>query len=59
MIFRPLPEDDPMQRKPDITLAKEKMGWVPRISLKEGLLKTITYFNDLLKNSPQSTVKPQ
>jgi UDP-glucuronate decarboxylase len=51
MIFRPLPEDDPMQRKPDITLAKEKMGWVPRISLKEGLLKTITYFDDLLSSN--------
>jgi UDP-glucuronate decarboxylase len=40
----PLPEDDPKQRQPDITLAKEKLGWEPKIKLEEGLAKTIEYF---------------
>jgi len=42
--FLPLPEDDPKHRKPDITLAKEKLGWEPGISLHEGLTKTIEHF---------------
>jgi len=41
---RPLPHDDPKQRQPDITLAREKLGWEPRITLDEGLPKTIEYF---------------
>ncbi len=49
IIFQPLPKDDPMQRKPDITLAKEKLNWEPVIKLEEGLAKTITYFDNLLK----------
>jgi UDP-glucuronate decarboxylase len=48
IIFKPLPADDPRQRKPDITLAKEKLGWSPWTSLEEGLKKTITYFNTVL-----------
>ncbi len=44
LIYEDLPQDDPMQRQPDITLAKEKLGWEPRVSLEEGLLKTIRYF---------------
>jgi UDP-glucuronate decarboxylase len=48
IIFRPLPADDPKQRKPDITLAKEKIGWSPEVSLDEGLQKTIAYFDALL-----------
>ena len=47
--FEPLPEDDPKQRQPDITLAKDKLGWEPKVPLREGLEKTITYFSDLLK----------
>ncbi|OAM92869.1 UDP-glucuronate decarboxylase [Pelosinus fermentans] len=47
IIFKPLPADDPKQRKPDITLAQQKLGWIPRISLKEGLTKTIQYFSNL------------
>ena len=47
--FEPLPEDDPRQRQPDITLAKEKLGWEPKVPLREGLEKTIAYFSDLLK----------
>ena len=48
LIFRDLPEDDPKQRKPDITLAKEKLKWEPKIQLKEGLPKTIKYFDEIL-----------
>lgn len=51
---KPLPADDPMQRKPDITLAKEKLGWGPKIKLDEGLRKTIEYFDDLLKSHQSS-----
>ena len=46
--FRSLPADDPKQRRPDITLAKEKLGWQPTVPLKEGLVKTIAYFDHLL-----------
>ncbi|MDF7822463.1 SDR family oxidoreductase [Pontiellaceae bacterium B12227] len=49
LIFEPLPADDPKQRKPDITLAKEKLGWEPQVQLREGLAKTIEYFDGLLK----------
>jgi len=45
----PLPEDDPVRRCPDISLAKEKLGWTPAIQLKEGLERTIPYFDQLLK----------
>ena len=45
---RPLPSDDPTQRQPDISLAKEKLGWEPVIKLEEGLKKTIPYFESLL-----------
>ena len=45
---RPLPVDDPTQRCPDITLAKERLGWQPSINLEDGLKKTITYFKGLL-----------
>jgi UDP-glucuronate decarboxylase len=44
IVHRPLPQDDPLQRRPDIRLAKEKLGWEPRIPLEEGLVKTIAYF---------------
>ncbi|MCW5200450.1 SDR family oxidoreductase, partial [Desulfobulbus sp. F4] len=49
LIFKTLPQDDPKQRQPDITLAKEKLGWEPQISLREGLLPTIAYFDDFLR----------
>lgn len=49
IVFNPLPEDDPKQRKPDISLAKEKLdGWKPEIQLEEGLVKTIDYFKRYL-----------
>jgi len=49
--FLPLPQDDPVQRRPDISLAKAGIGWWPQISLEEGLLKTIDYFRQVLKNT--------
>jgi len=51
LIHLPLPQDDPIQRKPDITLAKSKLNWEPKVPLDEGLAKTIAYFTNLLKNS--------
>ena len=45
-----LPNDDPKKRKPDISLAKKLLNWEPSISLEEGLIKTIAYFEKLLKN---------
>jgi UDP-glucuronate decarboxylase len=50
IIFNPLPQDDPVRRKPDISLAKEKLLWEPCIKIEEGLKKTITYFDEILKN---------
>ncbi|MBS0189357.1 MAG: SDR family oxidoreductase [Planctomycetes bacterium] len=47
LIQRPLPADDPTQRQPDITLAKAKLGWQPKVSLEDGLSKTIAYFRNL------------
>ena len=51
IVFKPLPLDDPEQRQPDITLAKEKLDWEPKNKLEKGLRKTITYFENLLKNT--------
>lgn len=47
LVFRPLPHDDPKQRQPDISIAKEQLDWTPQIPLKEGLKNTIAYFRDL------------
>ncbi len=47
IIEMPLPADDPTQRKPDISLAREKLGWEPRVALRDGLAKTIEYFQSL------------
>ncbi len=47
VVFKVLPQDDPMQRKPNIELARRKLGWVPKIQLEEGLIKTIEYFSKL------------
>ncbi|EAU54543.1 NAD-dependent epimerase/dehydratase family protein [Mariprofundus ferrooxydans PV-1] len=46
IVLRPLPQDDPTQRQPDITLARSSLGWQPNVALKEGLEKTIRYFSD-------------
>jgi len=48
--YRELPSDDPRQRQPDITLAREKMGWKPTVKLEEGLAETIQYFENLFSN---------
>jgi UDP-glucuronate decarboxylase len=48
--FKPLPEDDPRQRQPDITLAGKKLGWEPTVPLRQGLEKTIAYFAELLQS---------
>ena len=49
LIYKQLPQDDPRQRKPDITLAKKELKWQPSVALEEGLEKTIAYFERLLK----------
>jgi UDP-glucuronate decarboxylase len=51
LIFKRLPMDDPQQRRPDISLAKDKLNWTPKIELEEGLKKTIEYFDILLKKN--------
>lgn len=50
LIYKPLPENDPSRRRPDISLAQEKLGWNPTIPLREGLKPTIAYFEQLLKS---------
>jgi UDP-glucuronate decarboxylase len=54
--FRPLPADDPMQRRPDIALAKSRLGWEPEVQLRDGLKKTIAYFDQLLRRLPASAL---
>jgi UDP-glucuronate decarboxylase len=49
--YLPLPSDDPTQRRPDITIAARELNWQPQVALKEGLVKTIAYFDDLLKRN--------
>lgn len=48
IIYEPLPQDDPKRRKPDITIAREKLGWEPRVDRAEGLAKTLAYFRSVL-----------
>ncbi len=50
VVFKPLPEDDPKQRRPDLMRARKLLGWQPRTSLDQGLVKTIAYFRDRLEN---------
>ena len=50
---RPLPVDDPLQRCPDITLARDKLQWEPKVALDEGMAKTIAYFDSLLRSNEQ------
>jgi UDP-glucuronate decarboxylase len=49
LVFEPLPSDDPRQRQPDITLAREKLGWQPSVKLDDGLKETIAYFRRLIR----------
>ena len=46
IVYLPLPEDDPLQRQPNITLAKERLGWEPKTQLEKGLERTIEYFKN-------------
>jgi UDP-glucuronate decarboxylase len=48
IVSRPLPADDPTQRRPDIAVAREKLGWEPSVQLEEGLRRTIEYFQSKL-----------
>ncbi len=55
IVFNPLPQDDPTQRKPNISLAKEKLDWEPKVALEQGLMETINYFEKKLgKNKVES-----
>ena len=47
IVFKSLPDDDPKKRQPDITLAKEKLGWQPTVELEEGLKRMIEYFKNV------------
>jgi len=51
LTYMPLPKDDPKQRQPDISFAKKELNWEPKVQLREGLVKTIEYFDTLLKQS--------
>jgi UDP-glucuronate decarboxylase len=51
IIFKPLPQDDPIQRKPDISLARERLGWFPEVMLEEGLVLTIEYFRQAVQKT--------
>lgn len=48
IVYRQLPQDDPLRRQPDITLARERLGWEPKVPVTEGLLRTIDYFREIL-----------
>jgi UDP-glucuronate decarboxylase len=56
--YRPLPEDDPRQRCPDISLAQKLLAWAPRVQLRDGLMKTIEYFERLLRSDPRDERLP-
>jgi UDP-glucuronate decarboxylase len=51
IVHRPLPQDDPRQRRPDISKAQDILGWTPRVALKDGLVRTIAYFDELLRDN--------
>jgi UDP-glucuronate decarboxylase len=50
IVHRPLPQDDPRQRRPDISKANDALGWAPHTSLRDGLTRTIAYFEALLRD---------
>ena len=51
LVFRPLPGDDPTQRRPDLNRARKLFNWAPRFTLEQGLVPTIEYFQHILKSS--------
>jgi len=54
--YRPLPQDDPTQRQPDITRAREWLGWEPRIHLAEGLVRTVAFFRRRLSRRNRAAI---
>ena len=56
IVYAPLPEDDPQRRMPDISAAREKLGWEPRVSLEAGLARTLPYFRDSLESAKNSSL---
>jgi UDP-glucuronate decarboxylase len=46
IVYRPLPQDDPVRRRPDISLARQKLGWEPKVAVRDGLSRTIAYFRE-------------
>ncbi len=59
LIFEPLPSDDPKQRKPDISRAMAILGWKPKTQLRDGLVKTVSYFDKLLSDGMMAAAAPQ
>ena len=49
LVFQPLPQDDPQRRQPDISMARQKLGWSPKVTLDDGLKETVAYFRHVLK----------
>jgi dTDP-glucose 4,6-dehydratase len=58
ILFQPLPQDDPKQRKPDISKARSLLGWEPKVGLDEGLKETIDYFRNLMEDGPAFPFQP-
>jgi UDP-glucuronate decarboxylase len=56
LVFMPLPQDDPKQRRPDITLAQKQLNWTPKVQLRDGLKLTIDYFDRILSGAPKVAV---
>lgn len=59
LVYKPLPQDDPVRRKPDISLTKEKLNWEPKVGLEEGLPKVIEYFRPLAKTHASPDKNPK
>jgi UDP-glucuronate decarboxylase len=57
IVHRPLPQDDPLKRRPDITLAKKHLGWEPKTNLVDGLEPTIAYFQTMENNPSQGDIR--
>ena len=58
IVSEPRPEDDPSQRRPDLSLAKSTLGWAPKVALEEGLSRTIEFFKEALADIPATTKRP-
>jgi UDP-glucuronate decarboxylase len=59
LIKKPLPQDDPRQRNPDVSLAIAKIGWNPKVTLEDGLARTVRYFEGLLSEGPSALEGPR